>query len=37
MSSLKQIGWSDRSEQTLKGDRNAPVRFIVSEKLSTQN
>jgi hypothetical protein len=34
---LKQLGWSDRSEQTLKGDKTAPVRFIVSEKVAIQS
>jgi hypothetical protein len=34
--SLKQLGWTDRGVQTLKGDRNAPVRLIVSEKVATQ-
>jgi hypothetical protein len=31
---LKQLGWSDRGEQTLKGDKNAPIRFVVSEKVA---
>jgi hypothetical protein len=34
--SLKQLGWSDRAEQTFKGDNHAPMRFIVSEKVTTQ-
>ena len=33
---LKQLGWTDRGEQTLKVDRDAPVRFIVSEKVATE-
>jgi hypothetical protein len=33
---LKQLGWTDRGERTLKGARDAPVRFIVSEKVDTQ-
>ena len=28
---LKQLGWTDRTEQTLHGDKHAPVQFIVSE------
>jgi len=32
--SLKQLGWSDRAEQTLHGDKHAPVQFIVSEKVA---
>ena len=31
---LKQPGWTDRGEQTLKGDRDVPVRFIISEKVA---
>ena len=34
--SLQQLGWSDRAEQTLKGDKNASVTFIVSENVATQ-
>jgi hypothetical protein len=33
--SLKQLGWSDRTEQTLRGDTHAPVQLIVSEKIAT--
>jgi hypothetical protein len=31
---LKQLGWSDRSEQTLRGDGNGPLRIVVSEKVA---
>ena len=34
---LKQLGWTDRGERTLKGDKAAPVRVIVSEKVATQS
>ena len=34
---LKQFGWSDMREQTLRGDGDAPVRFIVSEKEATSS
>jgi hypothetical protein len=33
--SLKQLGWSDRTEQTLRGDTHAPMQLIVSEKIAT--
>jgi len=32
--SLKQLGWTDRGEQTLKGQKNVPVTFIVSENVA---
>jgi hypothetical protein len=35
-SSLKQLGWSDRPEQTVHGDKSAPIRFVVSEKVARE-
>jgi hypothetical protein len=33
---LKQFWWSDQGDRTLKGARDAPVRFIVSEKMASK-
>ena len=30
--SLKQLGWTDRSEQTHKGDQSAPLVFSATDK-----